>query len=74
MNRIRWQCRRGMLELDVIFQRFLAQRYPQLSEEKKQLFEKLLQQDDPVLFDWLVADVVCTDVMLQQIVEDVRAT
>ncbi|EKD77132.1 MAG: hypothetical protein ACD_42C00471G0002 [uncultured bacterium] len=65
---IHWQCRRGMLELDVIFQHFSEHRYPHLSAEHKKLFAELLKQDDPTLYDWLITEVPCTDVTLQPIV------
>ena len=65
---IRWQCRRGMLELDFLFQRTLDQHYADFSDEQKKLFSQLLQQDDPTLYDWLVAEVPCTDVTLQPII------
>jgi antitoxin CptB len=65
---IKWQCRRGMLELDFLFQRILEQHYDQFSDAQKQLFSQLLQQDDPTLYDWLVADVSCHDATLQPIV------
>lgn len=62
------QCRRGMLELDFIFQRFLSQHYDQLSENDKALFSLLLNEEDPTLYDWLVTEIPCTDVKLQPIV------
>ncbi|OGT43640.1 MAG: hypothetical protein A3F13_06655 [Gammaproteobacteria bacterium RIFCSPHIGHO2_12_FULL_40_19] len=62
------QCRRGMLELDFIFQRFLEQHYDQLSENNKTLFSRLLDEEDPTLYDWLITDIPCTDVTLQPIV------
>jgi len=65
---IKWQCRRGMLELDFLFQRILDQHYADFSDEQKKLFSQLLQQDDPTLYDWLVAEVPCTDVTLQPII------
>lgn len=68
-NRIRWQCRRGMLELDFIFQRFFEERYPHLSVEHKSSFEQLLKQDDPYLFDWLITGVPCPDSSLHEIIK-----
>lgn len=72
MSQIQQQCRRGMLELDFIFQRFLERRYPSLSQADQQLFSDLLKQEDPVLYDWLISDIPCTDVTLQRIVDLVR--
>lgn len=67
------QCRRGMLELDFILERFLDQQYNSLSENQKKLFLKLLNEEDITLYDWLIKDVPCTDVTLQEIVKMVRA-
>ncbi|MCX7124528.1 MAG: succinate dehydrogenase assembly factor 2 [Gammaproteobacteria bacterium] len=72
MSYIKQQCRRGMLELDFVFEKFLANHYDALSEEKKQAFSRLLQQDDPILYDWLIGEIPCTDVTLQDIVDRVR--
>lgn len=63
-----WQCRRGMLELDVLFQRVLEKHYTAFSPTEKQLFLQLLQYDDPVLYDWLIADVPCTDEAMRPMV------
>lgn len=70
---IQWQCRRGMLELDFLFQRILEHHYDQFSAENKMLFSRLLKQDDPTLYDWLVAEIPCTDVTLQPIVSFLKS-
>jgi len=49
-DRLRWRCRRGMLELDLILLRFLEEQYPELSPAEQRTFETLLQlQDDALL-------------------------
>jgi antitoxin CptB len=48
--KIRWQCRRGMLELDLIFQRFLKQSLDDLTDEQLSAFESLLEIPDPDLY------------------------
>jgi antitoxin CptB len=53
-TRLRWQCRRGMLELDLLLQPFLEKNFPALSEQEKILFERLLSCGDQDLYDWLV--------------------
>ena len=70
--KLTWQCRRGMLELDVLFQRVLEKQYATFSAEEKRLFSQLLTQDDPTLYDWLIADVPCTDTTLQPIVQLIK--
>lgn len=53
-KRLQWQCRRGMLELELLLNDFLEFDYEKLSDEKKVLFEDLLMVIDPVLFDYLM--------------------
>ncbi len=53
-QRLRWQCRRGMLELDYILEDYLEQHYPADTAELKAAFEALLQEQDPDLQAWLL--------------------
>lgn len=53
MARLRWQCRRGMLELDDLLLLFLEERYPGLDAPLQEAFRHLLGEDDPRLFRWL---------------------
>lgn len=54
LPRLKWACRRGMLELDVLLGNFLENGYPALADSDKWLFIKLLEEDDPDLFAWLL--------------------
>jgi antitoxin CptB len=54
MSRLRWRCRRGMRELDVLLQRYLEQRYACAPKEEQQAFEALLELPDPELFAYVV--------------------
>lgn len=51
-SRLRWQCRRGLLELDVLLGNFLETCYQQLPDEKKAAFVALLQYSDQELLYW----------------------
>ena len=42
-----------MRELDVIFGRFVEQKYAQLSVDQQATFERLLEVQDPQIMDWL---------------------
>lgn len=53
LSRLRWHCRRGMRELDVVLQRYLDQRYPEAPTEEQQAFELLLEEQDPLLLAYL---------------------
>ncbi len=50
-ERLRWRCRRGLLELDIILQRFLDKYYAQLDETQLKTFETLLSLPDNELWD-----------------------
>lgn len=50
MNRLRWQCRRGLLELDIVLGRFLDTHYGALDPIEKESFQALLAEQDAVLW------------------------
>jgi antitoxin CptB len=52
--RILWQCRRGMLELDILLLSFCNHCYESLTSKQKELFDQLLQCSDQELYDWLL--------------------
>jgi antitoxin CptB len=54
LDRIRWQCRRGLLEMDLILQRFLAEDFDSLSPEEMSLFKEFLGEVDTVLLPWVM--------------------
>jgi antitoxin CptB len=53
LRRLRWQCRRGLLELDLLFVRFLEQHYRALNTEEQSAFQRLLEQPDQTLLTWI---------------------
>jgi antitoxin CptB len=52
-DRIRWHCRRGLLELDLVLSKFLENHYPGLSQQQKAVFKRLLELPDNDLWDLL---------------------
>ncbi|MEA5446161.1 succinate dehydrogenase assembly factor 2 [Gammaproteobacteria bacterium AB-CW1] len=53
LSRLRWLCRRGMKELDVMLEAYLARAWETASQDEKQAFVRLLDRQDPELWDWL---------------------
>lgn len=49
LNRLRWRCRRGMRELDVLLERYLRDRWPTAAAERRAAFRALLELPDPEL-------------------------
>jgi len=54
LNRLFWQSRRGMLELDVLLVPFTQEVYPQLDEENQRRYLKLLNCEDQDMFGWFM--------------------
>jgi antitoxin CptB len=71
-KRLQWQCRRGMLELDLFLQRFLQERYSSLNGKEQIIFERLLENNDQDLFVWLTGREVAVDPEMAMMVEMVR--
>ncbi len=65
LHRLRWQCRRGLLELDYIFERYLQDRYLSAPEDERAAFRLLLQEQDPDLQAWLLLGEACPSIYEQ---------
>jgi antitoxin CptB len=71
---LRWRCRRGTKELDVLLERYLQSGYPQASSAEQQLFAELLSLPDPLLSDYLFGHVVSPQAALAALVARIRGT
>lgn len=54
LSRLRWQCRRGMKELDVLLEAYLNNNFSQAAEAEQQAFTVLLELPDPILMGYIV--------------------
>jgi len=53
-DRIRWRCRRGMLELDLVLTAFLDRHFATLAPRSVDAFCALLERPDPELLDFVM--------------------
>lgn len=67
--RLKWACRRGMLELDVLFIPFVEEAYDNLTAKEQRVFERLLTEQDPDLFAWFMGHKTCEDTELNAMVQ-----
>jgi antitoxin CptB len=74
IERLRWQCRRGMLELDILLEAFLDQHYPSLSPRLQRHFHQLLEFPDPIIHGWCVGGENPDDDEFHELVQSIRAT
>ena len=69
---LKWRCRRGMLELDLLLQGFLDQGYNALTETGQAAFQQLLTYPDQDLFEYLMARALPTDKDVADVVNCIR--
>ncbi|WP_354623132.1 succinate dehydrogenase assembly factor 2 [Psychromonas sp. MME2] len=67
-SRLLWACRRGMLELDVLFMPFVTDTFDCLSDNDKLTLQRLLSCEDPELFAWFMGHKICPDLELSKMI------
>ena len=70
--RLRWQCRRGMLELDFVLERYLDECFANVDAAEKERFAVLLQAQDPELQAWLLNGEPHPDPLYADLVSRIR--
>lgn len=74
LDRIRWRSRRGLLELDIIFSRFIEKKLDTLSSEEIETYKDLLLCQDNDLLDWVNGKTECNDPRLRAMLDKIQAT
>ncbi len=72
LARLRWQCRRGMAELDALLLNFVDGHYPELDAARLRDFERLLKTPDPMLLEYLMGRMVPADPALAALARQIR--
>ena len=72
-NRMRWASRRGMLELDLVLDPFVNQRFLQLDAADRERYRQLMLCEDQELFGWFLRREVPEDPELAAIVRIILA-
>ncbi|ARO87428.1 succinate dehydrogenase assembly factor 2 family protein [Nitrosospira lacus] len=67
LERARWRCRRGLLELDIVLQRFMDEHYARLDETELRQFETLLNLPDNDLWEMIALRKEAEDGSLQPV-------
>jgi antitoxin CptB len=72
LARLRWRCRRGMRELDVMLLRYLERIWPAAASAERAAFAQLLDMQDPELFRYLVGTALPAEVEQRAVVTCIR--
>jgi antitoxin CptB len=73
LQRLRWRSRRGLLELDLVFERFWSGRGARMTEEEAAALEALLRLPDNDLLDLVMGRAEAPDAELRGVVDMLRA-
>ena len=71
-NRLRWQCRRGSLELDLVLNNYLSAHYTAAADAERAAFARLVRAADEEIAAWLQGDVAGIDAELSALVARLR--
>jgi antitoxin CptB len=73
LSRLRWRCRRGLLENDLILARFMDARGQSISDDEAAGLDRLLRLSDNELWDMLAGRAEPEDAALRPLVVALRA-
>jgi antitoxin CptB len=73
MNRLRWSCRRGLLENELVLERFLRAHGELLEGERLTAFKTLLDYGDDELWNLVSGRSECGDPALGEVVQLLRS-
>ncbi|MDD5330993.1 MAG: succinate dehydrogenase assembly factor 2 [Sulfuricella sp.] len=69
---IRWNCRRGMLELDIVLARFLERELARLTPREAEAFNGLLAYPDHDLWGMIQDGEACGDAETERVLQLLR--
>jgi antitoxin CptB len=71
-GQLRWRCRRGMKELDILLERYVQRRWQQAPPAERAAFEGLLEAQDPLIYGYCLGSTPVPD-HLAALVERITA-
>ena len=72
LSKLKWQCRRGSKELDLVLNRYLEQHYPMTSPDERHAFKDLLKLEDPQLYALILGEQEAQDSIMKRVINDLR--
>jgi len=74
LNKLRWQCHRGIKELDFVLSAYLEGAYRYASPAEQLLFMTLLTIEDDLLISYFFSGGLPENKAMRQFVEKIRVT
>ena len=73
MGKLRWRCRRGMKELDVLLTRYVDEEYCRALPDDKAAFRQLLDSPDPLIYAYFLGRAPAPDAALSRLIDRITA-
>ena len=68
-SQVKWKCRKGLRELDILLSKYFEEKYPYLTDEEKLVFLEFIELDTYAILDMLTNkatdDVKYKNILLQ---------
>ena len=74
MARLRWLCRRGMKELDLLLENYFQHSYPGAPAADQQAFRTILELPDPELNDLILGRTESDDKDIARVIDILRSS
>ena len=71
-SELKWRCRRGMLELDILLNSYLDKNYETMSQQQGAVFSDVLDYPDKVSLDLLMGEMQSSDQSVNALVQSIR--
>lgn len=72
LNQIRWRCRRGARELDVLLENYLDRCFETASSDERSAFIELLKLDDTEIWAFLAGERVPDGLVMAHLARKIR--
>jgi len=73
LGKLRWRCRRGMRELDVLLTRYVDEQYATAAPEQQAAFRRLLDIQDPTMHAYFLGREIPPDAALASLIARITA-
>jgi antitoxin CptB len=69
LGKLRWRCRRGMKELDLLLLRYVEEQYGEAPNAHQEAFRALLDAPDPVIYAYCLGGERPTSPLLSIVIQ-----
>lgn len=69
---LKWRCRRGMLELDILLNTYLEKHRETMSQHQQAVFSEMLEYPDQVLLDLLLSNMRSSKAEINSLITEIQ--